>query len=126
MSDKNRISVLSTSLSQCSPYYIGEEITDQFCDILSEHSFDKIFFVTNALLFDMYADEYLEAFEKNGFTYELIQIPDGESNKTFGTLENLCETFINKQISKDSIIIAFGGGMLSNVVAQPEIGNSGK
>lgn len=43
-------------------------------------------------------------------------MPAAEKCKSFPVLEEICETLIIKGVSKNSILIAFGGGIVGNIV----------
>jgi len=47
--------------------------------------------------------------------FPTIQIPDGESGKTVSTLQNLWQKFAEHQIGRDDLIVAIGGGAITDV-----------
>lgn len=116
MNSSNDFLCFSTNLANESPYYFGHDITSRFVDVLNKYSYDKIYFVTNKLLYELYGREFVCLFQKNNIEHKVIIINDGEENKNFKTLESLCDTLVDNNVSKSSIIIAFGGGCLGNIV----------
>jgi 3-dehydroquinate synthase len=48
-------------------------------------------------------------------TYPTILIPDGELGKELSTLENLYQHFSDLKISRDTLIVAIGGGAVTDV-----------
>lgn len=108
--------VFTTELQQPSLFYFGLNITSQFVEILNREMFDKVFFTTNKILLDLYGKEFIELLSAAGINVEVILIDDGEKNKCLLNLEGLCEKYIDADITKSSIIIAFGGGCLGNIV----------
>ena len=47
--------------------------------------------------------------------FPTIQIPDGESGKTVSTLQSLWQKFAEHQIGRDDLIVAIGGGAITDV-----------
>lgn len=106
---------LKTNLSPDPTYYFGNGIIEHLGPLLKETEFDKVFFVTNEVLGRLYGGEIVRMFEKNGIPHEVIAIRDSEHDKTFANLQWLCDTLVEKFITKGSIIIGFGGGCLTNI-----------
>jgi len=105
-----------TYLSPDPTYYFGNQIIDQLGDLLKAQEVDRVFLVTNEVLKKLYASEITDVLEANGLPYDVLTIPDSEHDKSFTTLENLCDTLVGKFVTKGSIIIGFGGGCLTNIV----------
>ncbi len=97
-------------------YYFGNDIIHELSPLLKQYVFDRVYFVTNPLLLDLYGLEILSLFEKNNIIYETVTIKDSENDKTFSNLEYLCEELVARGITKGSIIVGFGGGCLTNIV----------
>ena len=106
---------LSSELEKPSPFYFGYDIQESFISHLEEHTFDKIFFFTEPHLFELYGKEIYEKLEEK-FPCYLEFVPPGEKCKYFPVLEQMCENLIAKGVSKKSILLAFGGGTVGNVV----------
>lgn len=105
-----------TYLQPDPPFYFGNRITDGLGPLIKKHKHDRVYLVTNPLLLDLYGRELTEVLRRNGIEHQIVTIEDSESTKTFATLESLCETLIEGNLSKASIIIGFGGGCLTNIV----------
>lgn len=93
----------------------GIDIVNKFANIIKDLEGDKVFFITESTLFEIHGKYLYENMKAEGIEVELIILNGNESNKTFSNLEELCTTLINKRISKDSIIIGFGGGIVGNI-----------
>lgn len=106
---------LSTHLEKPSPFYFGYDIHNQFLLELKKYSFDQIFFFTEPHLLDLYGKELYEQISAE-FPCNLELVPPGEKCKSFTILEETCENLIAKGISKKSILLAFGGGTVGNLV----------
>ncbi len=68
----------------------------------------KMLIVSDSKLFEHYPDAF------NGIDY--ILLPQGEDNKDFNAVNTLIEKFHNSGIDRNSLIIAFGGGLISDIV----------
>lgn len=113
---KTKMLPFKTNLQPDPTYYFGHNIINELGPLLNGYVFDRVFFVTNDLLFRLYTQEIIDVFKSNGVLHEIITIEDTESDKTFKNLEYLCETLVAKGITKGSIAIGFGGGCLTNIV----------
>jgi len=107
---------LKTHLIPDPPYYFGNRITGQLGALVKEQNPDRVYLVTNQLLLDLYGEELLKSFPEQDLKVTVITLEDTESAKTFQTLEYLCETLVEKNVSKASLVIGFGGGCLTNIV----------
>lgn len=110
-----KIVELSTELEKPSPFYFGYDIKEHLISQFSKYEFDKIFFLTEQNLFELYGQQlYHELNAKFNCVLEIV--PPGEQCKYFPVLEELCEKLIAKGISKKSLLVAFGGGTVGNIV----------
>ena len=110
------VTTFSTELEKPSPYYFGYKIEDFILKKLENIEFDKLFFLTEESIFNIYGEVlYNKIKEKFPNTFLNILL-SGEQNKYFKNLEELCENLIEKNVSKKSILIGFGGGGVGNLV----------
>lgn len=113
--EPGKVIQLSTELEKPSPFYFGYDIQDSFVSELEKYNFDRIFFFTEPHLFEFYGkDLYEKISEKYPCVLEFV--PSGEKCKYFPVLEETCEKLIEKGASKKSILLAFGGGTVGNLV----------
>ncbi len=110
-----KVITLSTCLEKPSPFLFGFEIQDKFLEELEKYSFDKIFFFTEPHLFELYGKDLFKKISEK-YPCQIEFLPAGEKCKYFSVLEETCETLIVKGVSKKSILIAFGGGTVGNIV----------
>ncbi|MDR1246352.1 MAG: 3-dehydroquinate synthase [Clostridiales Family XIII bacterium] len=97
-------------------YYFGNDIIEYLGGLIKNEAVDKVFFVTNDVLAKLYAGEITEVFRTNSIPYTVITVKDSERDKNFSNLEWLCDTLVDKFVTKGSVIIGFGGGCLTNIV----------
>lgn len=105
---------LNTQLQINSPYYFGCDILDRLTIKLSEYSFDKLFLITDPTVYNLYGKQ-LHSQLKSSFHCDLSVIPEGEVQKNINTLNRLCEEIIRKSVSRDSILLSLGGGVVGNI-----------
>lgn len=110
-----KVITLSSHLEKPSPFLFGFEIQDKFVEELEKYSFDKIFFFTEPHLFEFYGKDLFNQISAK-YPCQVEFVPAGEKCKYFPVLEEICETLIAKGASKKSILIAFGGGTVGNIV----------
>lgn len=112
---KTQMIHFKTNLVPDPTFYFGNRIIDQLPRLLNEYPHDRIYLVTTKSLSDMYGEEISDILSQSSIAHEVVVINDGEDQKTFQNLEYLCETLVEKNISKGSIILGFGGGCLTNI-----------
>lgn len=106
----------STRLQAESPYFHGFDIMGALPGVLDRHSFDKLFLVTDPAVGQLYGEDVMAALRLTGRPAERLLVDEGEDNKDFRHLAQLCETLVERQVSKDSILLALGGGVVGNIV----------
>lgn len=106
---------LDPPLNPAPPYYFGNRIVSALGPLVSRLHPDQVFLVSTPILLKLYGAEILASLEREALPCKSIAIEDGEDNKTFRTLEFLCETLVEQGVSKASLIIGFGGGCLTNI-----------
>ncbi|MFA6548219.1 MAG: 3-dehydroquinate synthase family protein [Candidatus Magasanikbacteria bacterium] len=72
--------------------------------------------VTHSKLKKIYGDQISYILKKTGRKIHWIFIPQGEVNKNLESVQKLYTEFIKARIDKSSSVIAFGGGMLQDLV----------
>jgi 3-dehydroquinate synthetase len=105
-----------TGLDQSSPIYFGYNIQEKFLDQLENHSFDRLFFITDNNMYNKYGGTFWKMIHARYSNTKLLIVPDSDASKNFIYLESVCEELIEHGISKRSVVIAFGGGAVGNLV----------
>lgn len=106
---------LNTELEINSPYYLGSGILERLVDKLTEYNFDKLFLINDPRVYDLYGKDLFKHLKSN-YCCDSIVLREGEIHKNMHSLNSLCEDLIKKEVSKDSILIALGGGVIGNIV----------
>src|SRR5207247_213717 len=82
--------VLDTCLPGHVPYYFGRGILHSLHKKLAEYEFDRLYLVTSAPVWRLYGSALCETL-RGSWSCDPVLIQDGEANKTFGALAQLCE-----------------------------------
>jgi len=104
-----------TNLQPDPTFYFGNRIVHELGPLIKQLSPDRVYLVTNQKLLGLYGGEIRQALWQEQIECVVVTIEDGENRKNFRTLENLCETLVEQNISKASIVLGFGGGCLTNI-----------
>ena len=95
--------------------YYGIDIEKCFADKLSEYTFDRLFLICDSAICDIHGLRLFEEIKGKNIPVCLHVIEPAETNKTMRGLEKLCDELIAERISKESIIVGFGGGITGNM-----------
>lgn len=106
---------LSSGVSPSCPFYLGDTTTGQLPEYLARHEFDQIFLVTSDPLHHLFGERIVRTLTDAGIAVETLVVNEGEQAKDWSQLTGLCERLIAAGITKDSIVAALGGGMISNL-----------
>jgi 3-dehydroquinate synthetase len=106
---------LSTELEHPSPIYFGQRIEHRFLPYLTRHAFDKLFFCAEEHVFRLHGQRLYDEARRH-FPCHVQFLPPGERCKSFDVLADLCESFVGGNVSKKSVVIALGGGVVGNLV----------
>lgn len=82
----------------------------------SAYSGKKIAVVTDATVDALYGDLLIDSLSSQGFPVTKIVVPVGEKSKSMVVLEYLYREFLDFKISRSDLIIAFGGGVVGDLV----------
>ncbi|HVG26370.1 MAG TPA: 3-dehydroquinate synthase [Acidobacteriaceae bacterium] len=72
----------------------------------------RAFIVSSPEILDLWGERLLAGFDG---TPVLLQVPSGESHKRLGTVERLAEEMAEAGADRDSILVAFGGGVIGDM-----------
>lgn len=112
---KRNLKYIEFNLEPIIRAYYGYDILDSFVDVLKQYKYDKIFFISEQFIYDLHGKEFVSNLETHNIAYEILLIGSTEKDKTFKNVDYICNYLINHKISKDSIVISFGGGVVGNI-----------
>jgi 3-dehydroquinate synthase len=76
---------------------------------------DKCFVITDENVFEIYQQKISKELIKKNKNYHLFVIPPGEKSKSQKTRDELENLIINYKPSRNSLIVAFGGGIVGDL-----------
>ena len=76
----------------------------------------KTYIVTDANVAKLHLKKLETLLSAAGISYESKILPSGEGTKSFAKLEQLCDWLLEKKIERKTTIIAFGGGVIGDLV----------
>ncbi len=105
-----------TSLRKYS-LFIRKNIIDDASGIIKDHFTDagKIVLITNKTIADIYSDKIESLCNGTDLDYEIIKLKDGEEYKNLQSAEYVYSRLIEKNIHRNDILIAFGGGVIGDL-----------
>jgi 3-dehydroquinate synthase len=75
----------------------------------------QIFIVTDEAVAIHWLPLATNSLAKSGFKTESVQLPSGESTKSFFQLEALINRFLDARLARDGLIVALGGGVIGDL-----------
>jgi 3-dehydroquinate synthase len=115
MTAHSKVRELSTCLAQPSPLYLGHLVQEELIQQLARHPFDTLFLISEPQVHRLYGKGLQERLEAQ-FDCRTLLVASGDHCKTFRGLEDLLEQLIDLGASKRSLLVAFGGGAVGNLV----------
>ena len=75
----------------------------------------KAAIVTDETVAKLYLEKTKKALADSGIASSEIVVPPGESSKSFGILEKVCDGLIGARIERSDVVIALGGGVVGDL-----------
>ena len=101
----------------------GETLRELFNVIFSVAAGDSpakhqnLFVVTVQPVRRKWGKKLLTSLTAAGFTAKIVEMPNGERHKKLATVEKLCEQLSRLGADRNSVVIAFGGGVVGDVAS---------
>jgi 3-dehydroquinate synthase len=76
----------------------------------------RIVIITHPSINDLYGEEVAEGFIAQGWTTDIIEVPEGESSKNLGQAEKLYDHLLELNCDRKSVLVALGGGVIGDLV----------
>lgn len=87
---------------------IGELLSEQFPG-------RKIAVITDETVDALYHAPLSKQLDEAGIPWSMISLPPGEESKSFHTLPKIYSYLLDVQMTRDDIILAFGGGVIGDI-----------
>ncbi|MCC5423678.1 2-deoxy-scyllo-inosose synthase [Clostridium botulinum] len=106
---------LETNLLESSPIYLGCNIwRESLLEKMMDLNTDKFFLITDDVVYNLFGKELLEYMNRK-VSVKLIKLPSGEKHKNIKVFNDLMEDLFDKNVTKSSILISLGGGVVGNI-----------
>lgn len=99
------------------PYniYIGNRAINELIPlIITIKNVSKIAIITNDIVANLYLSPLKNVISEN-YKTEVFIVPDGEKSKSLNQTEKIYSWLIEKRFDRDSLILAFGGGVIGDL-----------
>ena len=96
------------------PIHFGPGAIDRLPGLLLELKADRVFIVSDQRVFHLHGAELLQLLAPH-FAPEILLIAEGEGEKKMSNLEYLCEQLFERGVTKSSVVVNFGGGVVLNL-----------
>jgi 3-dehydroquinate synthetase len=96
-------------------YFIGSDCSSAAAGHLLTLRADKIFVITDKTVADLHAAEFTAQLRSQGQSTALLIHESGEQNKRLTQVENLLGSIFESGASRESVIVAMGGGLTGNL-----------
>lgn len=98
------------------PLYLGTDLLVQSGKLLKAEGLKgKVLVVTNPKVGGLYLDLLTKGLEREGFTSQVVMIPDGEEFKCLAQLERVYDAAAASRLERDSVVVALGGGVIGDL-----------
>lgn len=75
----------------------------------------KVAVITDDTVKGIYEEHLAKQLNDAGIQWKLISLPPGEGSKSFETLPKLYSLLLDFQLTRDDLILAFGGGIIGDI-----------
>jgi 3-dehydroquinate synthase len=76
----------------------------------------RVVIITHPSINSLYGEEVMENFVAQGWTTDIIEVPEGESSKNLGQAEKLYDHLLELNCDRKSVLVALGGGVIGDLV----------
>ncbi|MCF2707343.1 3-dehydroquinate synthase [Arcanobacterium haemolyticum] len=109
---------LIRTIDESYPIVVGRKLEQELVDLVESHEYAalRVAVITDSNVAELAAPQILSALADAGRQADLITFPAGEINKTRATKEMIEDELIARGFGRDSLIIAVGGGVVTDIV----------
>lgn len=96
------------------PIHFGPGAIDRLPELLLGLKPDRVFILSDQRVFHLHGASLLQLLSPH-FAPEILLIAEGEGEKKMSNLEFLCNQLFERGVTKSSVIVNFGGGVVLNL-----------
>ena len=94
--------------------YIEKGILSNLEDYIKKiYHNDKIYILTDDIVQKLYLDKVISSL--SNYEVDYVVVPNGESSKSLNTYAYVCEELIKKNIRRNHLLLALGGGVIGDL-----------
>ncbi|NMA87537.1 MAG: 3-dehydroquinate synthase [Tissierellia bacterium] len=82
-------------------------------EFLNKNNIDKLYIITDNIVYDLYIDYLINAIGNKDYSIFIIEA--GEENKNMNTVFSIYDDLLEKNIDRNTLILAFGGGVVGDI-----------
>lgn len=98
------------------PIVIGQNLLDTFLTYIPHvENYEAFVMITDENVYRLYGEKITHQLYQTGKLAETIVIPAGDESKSLEIYDQIIETMLEGYITKNSLLIAFGGGMIGDL-----------
>ncbi len=98
------------------PIHIGSGLLHQTDVVQAPINTKQVCIVSNRVIADLYLSTLIDSLSKDkDLIIETVILPEGETNKNQTVLNTIFDQLIEKQFSRDCLMIALGGGIVGDM-----------
>jgi len=76
---------------------------------------NKIFIITDSNVYNLHINKLKDSLLKEDYLIEIVILEPGEKSKSFNTLGSVYSKLLDLKITRDDLIITFGGGVIGDL-----------
>ncbi|MEK9630230.1 MAG: 3-dehydroquinate synthase [Nitrospinota bacterium] len=76
----------------------------------------RIILITHPSLLSLYGEKILQGFKEQGWSTDVIEVPEGETSKTLQQAEKIYDRLLDSKCDRKSVLVALGGGVIGDLV----------
>ena len=76
----------------------------------------RVVVITHPSINNLYGEEVVESLNAQGWTTDVIEVPEGESSKNLAQAEKLYDHLLELNCDRKSVLVALGGGVIGDLV----------
>lgn len=96
------------------PIHFGKGAIERLPKLLLDLNPDRVFILSDSQVFKLHGATLLHLLSPH-FAPEILLIADGEGEKKMSNLEFLCHQLFERGVTKSSVVVNFGGGVVLNL-----------
>ena len=96
--------------------FLGSGLLERIGELLSQVlQPSQIVLVTHPSLFRLYGDKVVAGFKNQGWTTNIIEVPEGETSKSLHQADIFYNQLLDFNCDRKSVLVALGGGVIGDL-----------